>query len=366
MIILKYYKEIPVIRAIAAIMIVIVHLTANSYHRDNIFANDWLGYLNQISRLGTPIFAIISAFLLTASVLNRGFDLKYFVKSRFFKIFIPYLIWTSFYLSYRYFYLHNLDENINVFSYFMKGDAQYHLYFILTVIQFYVFFPILHRVKKGAPMLGALCLSAFINLWWINKENFVLHFKPLEELLNNQAFLFNWIFYFMLGIALAKYYSEFQDFIIKYKKVLSVCIGIMFVDLIISIDINNLFTSIHSYNLIYIPLFFIFLTYIYSYIEKEPILFNILTLIGNYSMGIYLVHVFVMYTLKRTKLFENIGETYMFVPTLISILSVSIFIVFLISKLPYGNYIVPIPKKKTKSKKFKSPISTMDSNIGRS
>ncbi|WQL32859.1 acyltransferase family protein [Mammaliicoccus sciuri] len=302
---MKYYKEIPVIRAIAAIMIVIVHLTANSYHRDNIFANDWLGYLNQISRLGTPIFAIISAFLLTASVLNRGFDLKYFVKSRFSKIFIPYLIWTSFYLSYRYFYLHN-------------------------------------------------------------KENFVLHFKPLEELLNNQAFLFNWIFYFMLGIALAKYYSEFQEFIIKYKKVLSVCIGIMFVDLIISIDINNLFTSIHSYNLIYIPLFFIFLTYIYSYIEKEPILFNILTLIGNYSMGIYLVHVFVMYTLKRTKLFENIGETYMFVPTLISILSVSIFIVFLISKLPYGNYIVPIPKKKTKSKKFKSPISTMDSNIGRS
>lgn len=85
MIILKYYKEIPVIRAIAAIMIVIVHLTANSYHRDNIFANDWLGYLNQISRLGTPIFAIISAFLLTASVLNRGFDLKYFVKSSFLK-----------------------------------------------------------------------------------------------------------------------------------------------------------------------------------------------------------------------------------------------------------------------------------------
>lgn len=364
MIILKYYKEIPVIRAIAAIMIVIVHLTANSYHKGNIFTNDWLGYLNQISRLGTPIFAIISAFLLTASVLNRGFDLKYFIKSRFSKIFIPYLIWTTFYLLYRYFYLHNLDENISVYSYFLKGDAQYHLYFILTVIQFYIFFPLLHRVKKGVPLVGALCLSAILNLWWINKENYILQNKPLEELLNNQSFLLNWIFYFMLGIAYAKYYNEFQSFIIKYKQVLIVCIGIMFVDLIISIDINNLFTSIHSYNLIYIPLFFIFLNYIYTYIEKEPILFNTLTLIGNYSMGIYVVHVFVMYTLKRTKLFENIAETYMFTPTLISILAVSVFMVYLISKLPYGNYIVPIPKKKTKQK-TKEPITTMEPDFER-
>lgn len=166
----------------------------------------------------------------------------------------------------------------------------------------------------------------------------------------------------MLGIALSKYYNEFQEFINKYKTVLSVCIGIMFLDLIISIDINNLFTSIHSYNLIYVSLFFIFLNYIYHYIEKEPILFNALTLIGNYSMGMYLVHVFVMYTLKRTKLFENIAETYMFVPTLLSILAVSIFMVYLISKLPYGNYIVPVPKKRIKSNKASQPISHYEVN----
>lgn len=360
--ILKFYKEIPIIRAIAAIMIVIVHLTANSYHKDNVFTNDWLGYLNQISRLGTPIFAIISSFLLTSSVLNRGFDLKYFVKSRFSKIFIPYIIWSTFYLIYRYFYLHNLDENVSLYTYFIRGNAQYHLYFILTVIQFYIFFPVLHRIKKGIPMIGALVLSFILNLWWINKETIILKGNYLGEMLNNQSFILNWIFYFVLGIALSKYYNEFQEFINKYKTVLSVCIGIMFVDLIISIDINNLFTSIHSYNLIYVPLFVIFLNYIYHYIEKEPILFNTLTLIGNYSMGIYLVHVFVMYTLKRIWLFENIAETYMFVPTLLSILAVSIFIVYLISKLPYGNYIVPVPKKRIKSNKVRQPISNYELN----
>lgn len=366
MIVLKYYKEIPVIRAIAAIMIVIVHLTANSYHENNIFTNDWLGYLNQISRLGTPIFAVISAFLLTASVLNRGFDFKYFVKSRFSKIFIPYIIWSAFYLLYRHIHFHSLDGNISIYSYFIKGTAQYHLYFILTVIQFYMFFPLLHKVKKGIAMITVLCVSGMLNLLWINKENFILANKPLEELLNNQSFILNWIFYFMLGIALAKYYNEFQNFIFKYKKVLSVCIGIMFVDLIISIDINNIFTSIHSYNLIYIPLFFIFLNYIYKYIENEPILFNVLTLIGNYSMGIYLVHIFVMYSLKETKLFKNITETYMFVPTLISILAVSILIIFLISKLPFGNYIVPIPKKKKINKRYNEQTTNLESYVERS
>lgn len=362
--ILKYYGEIPIIRAIAAIMVVTVHLTANSYHYNNVFTNEWIGYLNQLCRLGTPIFAIISAFLLTASVINRGFDLKYFVKSRFTKIFIPYLIWTTFYLSYRYFYLHNLNQDISLYTYFMKGNAQYHLYFILTVIQFYIFFPILHRFKKGKPLVGALVLSAIINLWWINKGNIILENKAVEELLNNQSFLLNWIFYFMLGIAYAKYYSEFQDFIFKYKKVLIVCIAIMFVDLIISIDTNNLFTSIHSFNLIYIPLFLIFVNYIYHHIAKEPILFNILTLIGNYSMGIYLVHVFVMYTLKRTKLFVNMAETYMFVPMLISIICVSVILVYGISRLPFGNYIVPVPKKKTSNKQNNMTVANLGRNTG--
>src|SRR5699024_12332799 len=109
----------------------------------------------------------------------------------------------------------------------------------------------------------------------------------------------------MLGIAYAKYYNEFQSFIIKYKQVLIVCIGIMFVYLIISIDINNLFTSIHSYNLIYIPLFFIFLNYIYTYIEKEPILFNTLILICNYYMRLFVVLVFVLYSLIKLELFTN-------------------------------------------------------------
>lgn len=71
------------------------------------------GYLSQIGRLGTPVFAVISAFLFTHSVLKRGFDLNYFIKSRFTKIFVPYIIWTTVYLYYLGVVEVNLDSDKN-------------------------------------------------------------------------------------------------------------------------------------------------------------------------------------------------------------------------------------------------------------
>ncbi|WP_235195171.1 hypothetical protein [Exiguobacterium oxidotolerans] len=67
---MKYYEEIPIIRSIAAILVVSVHVTAGIYYSNQVFSNEFIGYINQIARLGTPVFAVFSAFLLTSSVLN--------------------------------------------------------------------------------------------------------------------------------------------------------------------------------------------------------------------------------------------------------------------------------------------------------
>ncbi len=65
-----------------------VSYTINESNYSMIIIAGYLGYLSQIGRLGTPVFAVISAFLLTHSVLKRGFDLNYFIKSHFTKIFV--------------------------------------------------------------------------------------------------------------------------------------------------------------------------------------------------------------------------------------------------------------------------------------
>ncbi|NWN86776.1 MAG: acyltransferase family protein [Staphylococcus sp.] len=89
---MKYYEELPIIRAIATMLVLCIHLTAQLYNANGVIVDPILAYFNQISRLGTPIFAVISPFLLTSSTLKRKFDLSYFAKSRFTKILIPYIL----------------------------------------------------------------------------------------------------------------------------------------------------------------------------------------------------------------------------------------------------------------------------------
>lgn len=62
-------------------LVVAIHTVNSIALSGGTFTSDGLGYINQIARLGTPVFAVISAFLLTISVVNRGFSLNYFIKS---------------------------------------------------------------------------------------------------------------------------------------------------------------------------------------------------------------------------------------------------------------------------------------------
>ncbi|MDW5471657.1 acyltransferase [Staphylococcus equorum] len=350
---MKYYDEVPIIRAVAAMLVVAIH-TVNSISYSastGEFTSDALGYINQMARLGTPIFAVISAFLLTISVINRGFSLNYFMKSRFSKIFIPYIIWTIFYLLYREYFLHNLEDDGKLINYFVYGKANFHLYFILTVIQFYFLFPFVHKFKKGWPIISVFILATIVNVVWIIIQPISLGDGGIERFVNDKLFILNWISFFMLGIVYAKFYNEIKELIFKYKTLLSIIIAILFLDLLISIDLENLNSSITISNIIYIPFFIVFLNYMYEHVKKNRVVLNTLTVIGNYSMGIYLVHYVAIQFVKRLPIVENIAPQSKLVSVFIAAVALSVLLVYLIGKLPYGNYIVPIPKKKTNKNK---------------
>jgi len=89
---MKYYDEVPIIRSVAAMLVVAIHTVNSIALSGGTFTSDGLGYVNQIARLGTPIFAVISAFLLTISVVNKGFNLDYFVNH----VLVKYLFLISF------------------------------------------------------------------------------------------------------------------------------------------------------------------------------------------------------------------------------------------------------------------------------
>jgi probable poly-beta-1,6-N-acetyl-D-glucosamine export protein len=118
----KYFYELNFVRAIACLLVVMVHVTARNYHLNDQTFNWATMFLNQVSRLGTPLFAIISGFLLYNQAINRGFQLNRFVSSRFTKVVIPFVVWSFVYMainSYRFPWSengHELGDFLTTFS----------------------------------------------------------------------------------------------------------------------------------------------------------------------------------------------------------------------------------------------------------
>lgn len=362
---MKYYEEIPIIRAIATMLVLCIHLIAQLYNANGVIVDPILGYFNQISRLGTPIFAVISAFLLTSSTLKREFDLSYFAKSRFTKILIPYILWTTLYIILRSLFSNTYyPAGTPIIKYYLLGTAEIHLYFILVVIQFYVLFPFVHKLKKGAPLIIAYIIGTVINAVWLQygKDTLTFHNETLNALVNSKAFILNWLSFFFLGIGYAKYYKEINEFVLKHKIYFKLMGIILFIDLIIKIDITHLYGSTNIANIIYIPCFLALLIIFYNHIKNYTFLTQVLTVIGNYSMGIYLIHVLLIMVYRQIPYVDIVNNPSTFVVSYIVILGLSVMSIYCISKLPFSSYIVPIPSKKTIVNKHKFNVSQQRNN----
>ncbi|WP_174498327.1 acyltransferase family protein, partial [Acinetobacter baumannii] len=138
------------IRSTACILVLLTHVSAVFYITEsNEFQNSLLAYINQFSRFGTPLFCVITGFLF-ARYFYETLNTKYFYNSRIKKILIPYILWSALYLFVVYFFSKSLflnfsnDPLIN----FLSGKIFYHLYFMSTIIQFCLIFPLICLLKK--------------------------------------------------------------------------------------------------------------------------------------------------------------------------------------------------------------------------
>ncbi|WLR57800.1 acyltransferase [Mesobacillus subterraneus] len=183
-------------------MVLLVHVSAAYFYQHDKQYNDYTFFINQISRFGTPMFAMMSGFLLFYQTRTRGFQLKRFLSSRFTKIGIPFLVWSVFYLLFTYFILkiNPMRDGMESFLInFLSGNAFYHLYFISIVFQFYLIFPILQLFRSKIMWPFLLVLAGLIN-WYFVKVDVSAQFEGVAGLiLSQRAFLPEWIFFFIFG-----------------------------------------------------------------------------------------------------------------------------------------------------------------------
>jgi peptidoglycan/LPS O-acetylase OafA/YrhL len=327
-------------------------------------------FLLILVRYAVPMFIFITGLVLFYNHGPGEFKYREFISKRFTQIFIPYAAWTAIY----YFWSgtrsgsglsHTLTDLVRLT---VSGDACYHLWFMVAIIQFYLLFPffrwfILKFKDRAIPTLS-LCLLAYIALMWFNTYSAPQLYEQtqlplLKTLLAYRDRIFiSWFFYFLLGGYAGLYVRKLRIILTAVQKI-NVWIYLLSFGLVLlavvktgQIGPSGTYMMNYLFTLPLTPTMVIFLTsslltiYFLSLTNfmKNRVLTRVLNTFGRYSYGCYFVHALVLYYTNAfiQAYLPGVGIMLQLGLAFITCSMISLGLCFLISRIrvPVGNILV--------------------------
>ena len=152
---MKRLEALDFTRVIAMLAVVMIHVSSTFIYNESGFmllGMNLGSMLNQVTRFAVPLFILISGMSLGISA--KGGSAVSFWKRRILKVGIPYVVWFFIYDLYN----HGLDVGAYVkeclaapralLRALSMGQSASHLYFIIILIQLYLVYPLLKKVRK--------------------------------------------------------------------------------------------------------------------------------------------------------------------------------------------------------------------------
>lgn len=340
--------------------------------------------INVFSHFTVPLFIFISGFVLSLKY-SGSFSKETFYKKRAKSVLPAYVIFSLFYI------LLNVVSSgkngnlqfpsvIKIIFYLLTASGYYHLWFFALIIQFYIFYPYIMKLYESFKVNSRTFLFIFLVLTtqqvWLTTRSIIIiyftsnsyfnsmdYFNNIFEFLLNLVF-FSYIFYFVIGIYVCQNYEYVIGKILNSIKWV-IPIIIVLTGLISALWINgiarykNLDSIPESYsifydllNSVYYPFIFsVFLIISYNLLNnrnKRLDFSRTISLIGEYSFGIYLIHpLFITIIVMLIFPYFSINFNYLiFYPALfILTLLLSYFSVYLLSYFPYSETLIGIKKR---------------------
>lgn len=315
---IKYLNNL---RVIACLAVVLCHVSANAW-AGNIYEKQWivLTIYNAISRFSVPIFVMISGALF----LQRDTNIRHLYSHNILKLVIFLNFWGICYQVYH-LYIDNNVMSISVikeaFKRVLCGDTQVHLWYIYMLLGLYILSPVIStwikNAKKEETEYLLIILFIFCSLYTLfsNLNNtFLWQLCVLAQKmsLDNCGM---YIGYFILG-----YYLSSIDLSAKKRKI---CYFLGGFGLILCI----LFTVMWCrYNGMPLELFFeyknpfivfysvaIFVFFKYNLCNFES---KIVNTISECTLGIYGVHMFILFGLWNKGLTTSLFSPVLSVPVM--------------------------------------------------
>ena len=341
--------SISLIRAIGCLAVIVLHVTAPLLHHSESLSNEWwLGYFfNSMTRFSVPIFVMASgALILTRLKDESNINFISFYKKRASKIMPALIFWSLFYILLQIFQ-NKLYKFTDIYEFFIPrfihGNIYFHLWYFYMILGLYIVAPYLSRLVKN---LKSITLRNYILLGFALASCFKLSSYYIGN--ENIFFLVNsiiYIPYFLMGALIFKS----REKLIKYKSIgliISVFswITLQFLSSLLFPYLNSNSPLIMSD---YLNPFVIFMSigifiYLINFEDSNSFYFNkIIEIISKFSIGIYLIHPFVMVSYRFVGISAlKIGNISGIVLTTFLVLFTSIIFCFTLSKNKYLTNII--------------------------
>ena len=200
---LERNKNIDLLRVIACVMVVVLHVSASYVTKNIKNPNIWFTIGNLIDsfmRVSVPIFVLISgAFNLSN---NKNKEYNYFYKKTMKNIILPTIIWGFIYCSY-YLLLSILQGNnitlkslLGIYVNILLGRPFYHMWYMYMIIGLYMVSPIMIRSMEGVKLNRLFITSVLLLLLGMLSG-------ICNELIWPFSFI-NYMGYYLLGYCLNK------------------------------------------------------------------------------------------------------------------------------------------------------------------
>lgn len=195
--------EIEITRGMAILAVLLIHITGLPIRVLEPDSSSYLFYtlINRGMQFAVPLFLMISALVLAYGTgLGKEIPWGKFYLKRWQRAVVPFLVWTTLYLALRFFILQDihyvtLKQGILWYGF---GKGFFHLYFLSVVIQFYLLFPVIHKLwRRYKPnFIAALFIfgTAQVAFYWVNKLYIYQHFSYPGSL------VFSYIFPIGMGL----------------------------------------------------------------------------------------------------------------------------------------------------------------------
>ena len=359
----RFFSEIVYLRAIAILAVISIHVSAYFTLMERVTFLTFL-YLavDTISHFAVPLFVCISGFLLY-NKYKGSYSVKKFYKKRFLSVIPQYLFFTLIALLFNfigtiYFRVHWKENFLDIIYQILTGTAFYFLWFFVLIIQLYAFYPIIERIftkflEKGKIMVLLLILYGIQVLLQDLFTVFSIH--RFTDLIGTLTLFLGYIFFFGLGMYISSIPLNYTNLANASKYFYIIFFVLIFGSIL---GIGNLYNTNFSTGFlipfrlicaIVDPLYYVTLIILCVFVAlkisevNQNMLTKPLQIIGNFSFGIYLVHVFILVILASV-IFPKVGlnsNNFLFFPIVFFLVLIfSICAVYILKRVPCHEFII--------------------------